>query len=104
MSEAKHTPGPWTVLPEELDRDYIRIRGTVLGGRYKIANVLHPCVDDVSKSLRERELEETRANVRLIAAAPKLLEACEAYYYGRVETSEAERMMAIAIAEARGEL
>lgn len=104
MSEARHTPGPWTALPEELDRDYIRIRGTVLGGRYKIANVLHPSGRNLSKELRKREAEETRANVRLIAAAPKLLEACEAYYYGRVETSEAERMMAVAIAEAKGEL
>src|SRR5690606_26152077 len=76
-SEARHTPGPWTVLPEELDRDYIRTRGTVLGGRYKIANVLQPSGRNLSKELRKREAEETRANVRLIAAAPKLLAALE---------------------------
>ena len=43
------------------------------------------------------------AYAQLFKAAPKLLAACEAYYYGRVETSEAERMMAIAIAEAKGQ-
>jgi hypothetical protein len=69
MSE--HTKGPWVALPEERDKPYIRIRGTVLGGRYKIANVLTPVYDGV----HEREAKETRANARLIAAAPELLEA-----------------------------
>lgn len=66
-----HTPGPWRVLPEEADRPYIRIRGTVLGGRYKVANVPTPVYDGVA----EREVEETRANAHLIAAAPELLDA-----------------------------
>lgn len=69
MTANKHTPGPWTVLPEEVDRDYIRVRGTQIGMRYKIANVPTP-TNGV-----EREAEETRANARLIAAAPELLEA-----------------------------
>jgi hypothetical protein len=59
------------MLSEETDKPYIRIRGTKLGDRYKIANVLTPVYDG---SL-ERETEETRANARLIAAAPELLEA-----------------------------
>jgi hypothetical protein len=59
------------MLPEECDKPYIRIRGTRLGGRYKIANVLTPTYD----GLHQREAEETRANARLIAAAPDLLEA-----------------------------
>jgi hypothetical protein len=59
------------MLPEECDKPYIRIRGTRLGGRYKIANVLTPTYDRV----HQREAEETRANARLIAAAPDLLEA-----------------------------
>ena len=66
---AQHTPGPWAMLSEETDKPYIRIRGTKLGDRYKIANVLTPVYDG---SL-ERETEETRANARLIAAAPDLL-------------------------------
>lgn len=57
----------WEVLPEESDKLYIRVRGTILGGRHKIANVLTPCDD-------ERELNETRANARLIAAAPEMLD------------------------------
>ena len=71
---AQHTPGPWTVKPEEVDRAYIRIRGTRLGGRFKIANVLTPNYE----GSHPREADETRANARLIAAAPDLLEALQA--------------------------
>ena len=70
---AKYTPGPWAVLPEEVDRDYIRVRGTRLGGRYKVANVLTPTGEGVPA----READETRANARLIAAAPKMYEYIE---------------------------
>lgn len=72
----KHTPGPWQILPEEADKDYIRIRGTVLGGRYKVANVPTPTYEGVPP----REVEETRANARLIAAAPELLAMLEAWF------------------------
>ena len=65
----KHTPGPWQTKPEECGVPYIRVRGTVLGGRHKIANVITP----VYEGVHQRELEETRANARLIAAAPDLL-------------------------------
>jgi hypothetical protein len=61
------------VLPEECDKPYIRVRGVTLGGRYKIANVLTPVYDNI----HSREAEETRANARLIAAAPELLAALE---------------------------
>ena len=63
----KSTPGPWKILPEEADRDYIRIRGTALGRRHKIANVLTPIY-----SGNEHEIKETRANANLIAAAPEM--------------------------------
>lgn len=66
---SKHTPGPWVVLPEEVGRDYIRVRGTQLGMRYKIANVHN------SMPSFEFESEETSANACLIAAAPELLDA-----------------------------
>ncbi|MEX9214572.1 hypothetical protein AB7W40_22945 [Providencia rettgeri] len=69
--EFKNTPAPWVTLPEECDRPYIRVRGTVLGGRYKVANVLTPNHEGVDP----REAKETRANANLIAAAPELLEA-----------------------------
>lgn len=67
MSE--FTKGEWLVLPEEVNRDYIRIRGSVLGGKYKIANVC--CLKDAPTS----DANEARANARLIAAAPSLYEA-----------------------------
>ncbi len=62
-----HTPGPWEVLPEEVDREYIRVRGTNLGGRFKIANVINGAPGFGAN--------ETRANARLIAAAPGMLDA-----------------------------
>lgn len=73
MSEFKGTPGPWEVKPEEVDKPYIRIRGTQLGGRFKVANVLTPVYEGVPV----REANETRANAHLIAAAPELLEALQ---------------------------
>lgn len=71
MNRFKGTPAPWSQLPEESDKPYIRIRGTNIGCRYKIANVLTPCYDGV----KSREADETRANARLIASAPELLDA-----------------------------
>jgi hypothetical protein len=59
------TPGPWKTLPEECHRAYIRVRGTRLGARYKIANVLVPHYDAVT----DRDAIETRANAAFIAAA-----------------------------------
>lgn len=73
MTQFKGTPGPWEIKPEEVDRPYIRIRGTQWGGRFKVANVLSPDYDGV----HHREADETRANARLIAAAPELLEALQ---------------------------
>lgn len=68
-----YTRGPWTTKPEEVHKDYIRIRGTALGGRYKIANVdgAH-CHDD-------KDVEEVRSNARIIAASPDLYEALMAF-------------------------
>lgn len=83
---SKFTKGPWQILPEEADKDYIRIRGTVLGGRYKVANVPTPTYAGVPP----RELEETRANAALIAAAPDMLAALlAAVECGMVPTSSA---------------
>jgi hypothetical protein len=73
MSEKTFTPGPWQTMPEEHDKQYVRIRGTQLGERYKIANVLAPDYEGAN----ELEADETRANARLIAAAPELLEALQ---------------------------
>ena len=72
MSKRTHTRGPWTVLPEEAGRNYIRVRGTQLGETYKVANVVTPSWE----GFPDAELEEARANARLIASSPTLLEAC----------------------------
>lgn len=63
---AKHTPGPWIVLPAEDDAAYIRIRGTRLGCRFKVANALFVAGPPAEKA-------EAIANAHLIAAAPELL-------------------------------
>ena len=65
-----YSKGPWEIKPEEVDKPYIRIRGTRLGGRFKIANVLTPIHEDV----HPREADETRHNARLIAASPEMFE------------------------------
>jgi len=101
MEMSKYTKGQWSVLPEECDKPYIRIRGTRLGLRYKIANVVTPIYDGVNS----QEAEETRANAILIAAAPELLEALllcvDALEDGHwQETKQAARA---AIAKATGE-
>lgn len=76
--QSSFTPGPWTLLPEEADKDYLRIRGTRLGGRYKVANVHHIRYEGAHAVVRERDDAESMANARLIAAAPELLEALKA--------------------------
>ena len=73
MRKITHTAGPRQALPEECDKPYIRVRGTVLGGRYKIANVVTPAYEGVHQC----EADETRRNAQLIAAAPELLAALE---------------------------
>lgn len=100
---AAHTPGPWASLPEEVDKPYIRIRGTRLGGRYKVANVITPVYDGV----HEREAIETRANARLIAAAPELLEALELIANtdpvdAALDPQRAVRVASVAITKATG--
>lgn len=100
MNEFKGTPGSWEIKPEEVDRPYIRIRGTRLGGRFKVANVLSPDYDGV----HHREADETRANARLIAAAPALLEALldlEARACIYVNTSKAKAAIAKALGESQ---
>jgi len=61
----KHTPGPWTAkhTPESSNQEYV----VMAGPRWQIASV-----DFVGNSVTEK------ANARLIAAAPALLEALRA--------------------------
>lgn len=62
----KHTEGPWTIIGESL-RDY---EGSEIGTGDKIVAVT------VTEECGESG-EEERANARLIAASPRLLDALE---------------------------
>lgn len=78
MSEARHTPGPWTVWKGHLDvyagepslNNEFSIQGRV-GDLKEIAH----CAPGYHSG--DIELSEAVANARLIAAAPDLLAACE---------------------------
>ena len=68
MTSPKWTPGPWTVFDED-DR-YPGIDSP------KLSIVLYDDVDG-GAGVQGRTHEEARANARLIAAAPALVEAAE---------------------------
>lgn len=64
----KHTKTPWVLLEEESDKSYLRIRGTVLGHKYKIANVLLPDYDNALQV----DIDESKANAEFIVKAVNL--------------------------------
>lgn len=64
MSEITHTPGPWKLYPDDENGQ------AVVGGQHtEIATCWHHCLGSIEKQMR--------ANARLIAAAPDLLNALE---------------------------
>lgn len=67
MSAAKHTPGPWYSPNDN-------------GQIYSQTDRRNPVVDVYGAHNRDRDEDETLANVNLIAAAPEMLAACEAAY------------------------
>lgn len=100
MNEFKGTPGPWKCLREEANKHYIRVSGTKVGERFAVANVLTPPYDDI----HEREAKETRANAKLTAAGPELLEALldlEARACVYVNTSKAKDAISKALGESQ---
>jgi hypothetical protein len=60
----KHTPGPWKVAGDDINGQAI-----VRGEHVEIATCWHHCLGSLEIQMR--------ANARLIAAAPELLEACQ---------------------------
>ena len=73
MADVKHTPGPWTSYPCNLER-YSQVI-TANGAMVQIA-----MTKEVYGDRRTYEpYEETTANARLIAAAPDLLESLRAF-------------------------
>jgi hypothetical protein len=82
----------------EADRPYIRVRGTALGGRYKIADV---------HAEFPAEDAESWANAHLISASPDLLAACryalqflDEYDTGHELHPSLRRTLAAAVAKA----
>ena len=70
MSETAHTPGPWVACDPELWRDDPVVVYTDPGDDGNTVEVCEVYSDPAS-------LAERDANIRLIAAAPDLLAACE---------------------------
>ena len=94
MTENKHTPGPWEV--HSLQGAYYWVSDAESDGQTV-------CV------FNHREMDrpdEIPANARLIAAAPDLLEACEASLEALSETIhciDLRRQLKRVIAKARGD-
>lgn len=68
----KHTPGRWWVSGEDNDEVHCSIFVQDMDCNMHIALVKPPCVGDTIPA------EQLKANARLIAAAPDLLEALKA--------------------------
>lgn len=107
---AKHTPGPWTIEPET---GAIEAHGAVLGKIYRADD--YPCaivdpedeIEDGEGSYQNID-DECKANAALAAAAPDLLDACEAFVEAWKKSLQLEktdvalRMAEAAIEKAKG--
>ncbi|MET0210352.1 MAG: hypothetical protein ABW220_15005 [Burkholderiaceae bacterium] len=96
MSEAKHTPGPWTYFPKEKYAEH-HVSVPLPGRTFKQALFPDGC-----------PTANAEADARLIAAAPELLEAAQAAWNCIAELSptqarvEVVQMLHAAIAKAEG--
>ena len=72
---SKHTPGPWEIYPDG-DRKHILRAGTLefISPSYTKAD----WIAELDPDGTGHDEDETEANARLIAAAPALLDACQA--------------------------
>lgn len=73
MSTAAHTPGPWENIDNMNETGDI----SILCGKVNAYGNYH--VASISRGPVEHLTEEDKANARLIAAAPELLEALESF-------------------------
>lgn len=109
MSEIKHTPGPWKLVPREVLEDDSVYSTHIVGGPREIQVCL---LESFDAAKRAHEHPEKRsgifdANARLIAAAPELLEAAQwaANYIDTIVDPNALKVLASlreAIAKATG--
>tara|TARA_B100000768_G_C11268681_1_gene372336 strand:- start:42 stop:377 length:336 start_codon:yes stop_codon:yes gene_type:complete len=107
MSDAKFTKGEWAILPAEEDKEYLRIRGTALGRRYKIANVIDLKAHHNGMIWCERERAESAANANLIKTAPEMyaeLEDLEAWLKYNDDYRRWHKRVKDLLVKARGEL
>lgn len=66
------TPGQWVVREPDEGKPYYKVRGTRLGTRFKIANVLFVEDSRLTPLLQQREKDEALANAKLIVNAKDL--------------------------------
>jgi hypothetical protein len=78
MSEQKHTPGPWVIRPNDDTQWEVTSVATVYQTSNNTRVSIIGCPKDISGDLSYPDTNTTDANVCLIAAAPDLLEACQA--------------------------
>lgn len=116
MIKSTHTSGPWHVVPDSTCSGAwlsIRPEGDEHGD-YEICQTATFATSTKSKIYAEdphvwkdkREADEIRANARLIAAAPELLQACrealsEMRDYSDKQPARAQILAAIAKAEGK---
>lgn len=94
--KTKHAPGPWFIWEGGVyaGRPEVKKPGELRGYDAKICEI-----DDMDGTVRSR-----KANARLIAAAPDLLEACRAAWWNSLDLPESVReVLSAAIARATGE-
>jgi hypothetical protein len=99
---SKHTPGPW-----EAERVYLTIedptmRITAYDGALYVAEAAYSHVRG-ERAIHVTDADEMRANARLIAAAPDLLEALRNFVDGCSLSIDAAAVARAAIAKATGE-
>ena len=97
-----HTPGPWQQRDDMTSEGWVTIIGNVDGEidadgcTFHSYDVIAVCEDEYGE-----RLPNVSANARLIAAAPELLEACQAVAASGMRNAAYDACVA-AIAKARG--
>jgi len=72
MEKFKGTKGKWDVKHSE-SKPAFNIVGTLLGGKYKIARCPYMQDERFSKEYNDKQIDEAKANAKLIASAPEML-------------------------------